>query len=175
MKHKVGDKVRIKSREWYEENKNESGDIDTIPVIFTECMAKYCGKTATIVEVDDTDGTCRVDIDDRCCWWSDDMFEGVVEDVAEDTNETENTEPTSFRRLTNELADTLERKNHDYGNSFADLFKKYGLVYPIIHLAEKLGRIETLAKQPNKVDGESIKDSLKDLAGYCILTLKEME
>lgn len=44
---KVGDKVRIKSREWYEANKDESG-IVRVPCGFTEEMARFCGKTLTI-------------------------------------------------------------------------------------------------------------------------------
>lgn len=170
MKHKVGDKVRIKSLEWYEKNKNEDGIVITESLCYVPEMAKYCGKEATVVEevVVELPSYYRLDIDNQQWRWTDEMFEGT-------TSETENTEPTSFRKLTDELADTLERKNHDYGNSFADLFKRYGMTYSVIHLAEKLGRIETLAKHPSKVDGESIKDSLKDLAGYCILTLKELQ
>lgn len=44
---KVGDKVRIKSREWYEANKDEFG-IVRVPCGFTEGMARFCGKTLTI-------------------------------------------------------------------------------------------------------------------------------
>lgn len=42
---KVGDKVKIKSREWYEKWKNEQGDIDGIGTHrFVPEMSRYCGK-----------------------------------------------------------------------------------------------------------------------------------
>lgn len=42
---KVGDKVKIKSREWYEKWKNEEGNINGMErQIFVSEMSKYCGK-----------------------------------------------------------------------------------------------------------------------------------
>lgn len=42
---KVGDKVKIKSREWYEKWKDEKGNIDGIGThSFLSSMSKYCGK-----------------------------------------------------------------------------------------------------------------------------------
>ena len=42
---KVGDKVKIKSREWYEKWKDEKGNIDGIGShSFLSSMSKYCGK-----------------------------------------------------------------------------------------------------------------------------------
>ena len=78
---------------------------------------------------------------------------------------------TEIRRKTGLLCDTLIRKNMDYANSFEELFKKYGMTYSLIHLEEKMKRIENLVGGENSVNNESIKDSLLDLAGYAILTL----
>ena len=72
MKHKVGDKVRIKSREWYEKNKNISGDIFCGDTLFISAMHRYCGNVATIISVD---GIYRLDIDNTKFGWSDEMFE----------------------------------------------------------------------------------------------------
>lgn len=41
--------------------------------------------------------------------------------------------------------------------------------------AEKLERINSLRKNEVKVKGESMKDSLYDLANYAILTIMELE
>ena len=41
--------------------------------------------------------------------------------------------------------------------------------------AEKLERINSLRKNEAKVKGESMKDSLYDLANYAILTIMELE
>lgn len=71
MKHKVGDRVRIKSKEWYEANKDESGDIDSCG--FTEMMQHYCGKVATIVGMDNY--SYLIDLDNGSYSWCDGMFE----------------------------------------------------------------------------------------------------
>ena len=49
---KVGDKVKIKSREWFEKWKDEYDDvmIEHLPKFFASGMSKYCGLTMTIKE-----------------------------------------------------------------------------------------------------------------------------
>lgn len=73
------------------------------------------------------------------------------------------------------LSDTLCRKNADYGDSFAVIFGEEGWPYAMGHLKEKMRRIDQLRKQEAKVNGESIMDSLMDLAGYCVLTVIELD
>ena len=43
-KFKVGDKVRVKSLEWYNSNKDMYGHIDRGTILFLEEMSEYCGK-----------------------------------------------------------------------------------------------------------------------------------
>lgn len=50
MKYKIGDKVRVKSLEWYNENKNISGYVNTY-CTFTPKMVKHCGKETVIKKV----------------------------------------------------------------------------------------------------------------------------
>lgn len=63
MKHKVGDKVRIKPKEWFERKG------------CPEDLAEYSGKSATVVHVNDFHGYYELDIDDRRYRWSEYMFE----------------------------------------------------------------------------------------------------
>ncbi len=44
MKYKVGDKVRVKSLEWYNENKDEFGDVRTPNNVFVPGMSRFVGK-----------------------------------------------------------------------------------------------------------------------------------
>lgn len=81
----------------------------------------------------------------------------------------------AFRAITNKMCDTFEAKNTDYGNSFHKLFEECGMTYAYGHMAEKLERINSLRKDKAKVKGESMKDSLFDLANYAILTIMELE
>lgn len=86
------------------------------------------------------------------------------------------TQEQLFGTILGELFDTYKRKNSDYGNTFETLFKEFGAVYAYFHMYEKLMRIKTLMSDlnPPKVQEESIKDSLKDLASYAILTLVQI-
>lgn len=81
----------------------------------------------------------------------------------------------AFRDITNGMYDTFKAKNHDYGNSFAELFKECGMTYAYGHMAEKLKRVKSLMSDEAKVKGESMKDSLLDLANYAILTIIELD
>ena len=81
----------------------------------------------------------------------------------------------AFRAITNKMCNTFEVKNHDYGDSFHKLFEECGMTYAYGHMAEKLERINSLRKNEAKVKGESMKDSLYDLANYAILTIMELE
>ena len=75
-----------------------------------------------------------------------------------------------------ELTDLYERKNHDYGDSFAKSFDEYGMTMPCIRLEDKLNRLKALTKNKQQmVDDEGIEDTLMDLANYAIMTLVEME
>ena len=80
-----------------------------------------------------------------------------------------------FKDITDKMYDTYKAKNEDYGNSFHKLFKKIGMTYAYGHLAEKLERVESLMNGEAKVKGESMRDSLLDLANYAILTIMELE
>ena len=51
MKYKVGDKVVIKSLDWYNINKNSKGKVG-VPLEFNSDMSKYCGMLATITNVE---------------------------------------------------------------------------------------------------------------------------
>ena len=88
-KLEVGQKVTIKSLDWYNANKNEdTGAIILDAEVFVEEMAEYCGKTATILDAfKDLDGESdaimyRIDLDNRGWNWTEEMFEPeMVEDV----------------------------------------------------------------------------------------------
>ena len=80
-----------------------------------------------------------------------------------------------FTEVYDRLTKTYIAKNADYGNSFTECYKKFGKAYAYGHIWEKMKRIESLRNQDAQVKGESIIDSLMDLANYCILTIMEME
>ena len=80
-----------------------------------------------------------------------------------------------FKSITDKMCDIYKKKNSDYGNSFSKLFKKCGMTYAYGHLAEKIERIDSLSNNEAKVQGESMIDSLYDLANYSILTIMEIE
>ncbi|QHZ54004.1 nucleotide modification associated domain-containing protein [Paenibacillus larvae] len=69
------------------------------------------------------------------------------------------------------LSDILIAKNTDYGDSYDKRIEEYGHVALLIRLEDKLERLKTLYKKGSHEVNETIDDTLKDLAGYCILEL----
>lgn len=74
-----------------------------------------------------------------------------------------------------ELNTLYENKNADYGDSFGKSYKEYGVTMSCIRLEDKLNRLKNLNKgEGQKVNDESIEDTLMDLANYAIMTLIEL-
>ena len=78
MKYNVGDKVRIKSLDWYNENKNKIGSIYFDHANFIPEMSRYCGEILTINRVVEEFEQYLVS---ECAFlWTDEMIEGLVEE-----------------------------------------------------------------------------------------------
>lgn len=82
-----------------------------------------------------------------------------------------------FRRISQDLANLYSLKNEDYGDSFGRSVEKYGLISALTRISDKFNRLESLilAHGNAKVSDESLDDTLKDLAAYCIMTLVARE
>jgi hypothetical protein len=81
-KYKIGQKVRVKSIDWYHHNKDTFGGVcvgDKKPK-FTYGMSKYCGLVLTIDDHSEYEGEYYMIEDDGVYTWTDEMFEGVVDD-----------------------------------------------------------------------------------------------
>lgn len=66
-----------------------------------------------------------------------------------------------------EINNLYERKNHDYGDSFHQTFVEEGMAMARIRLGDKFSRFKTLSRGgEQKVNDESIRDTLIDLANY---------
>ena len=82
-KYKIGQKVRVKSLDWYNNNKEDGlGGVrigDKKPK-FTYAMSKYCGQVLTVDDLSEYEGEYYMIEDDGIHVWADEMFEGVVDD-----------------------------------------------------------------------------------------------
>lgn len=77
LKYKVGDRVRIKSIDWYNENKNKYGNIICGYMPFTSEMSIYCGEALTICDIKDEFSYYHMK---KCEYmFTDEMIEGLVE------------------------------------------------------------------------------------------------
>ena len=82
----------------------------------------------------------------------------------------------TFRDIIEEMAKTYEKKNADYGDSFGISVRKYGNIAALTRMSDKFNRIENLILNDNaQVKDESLLDSLKDLACYCVMTVMAIE
>ena len=81
-----------------------------------------------------------------------------------------------FKKIATGLGELYEKKNKAYGGSFSDTYKKLGIVSAVTRISDKYNRLCNLATNPD-IDnlGESLEDTLRDMASYCIMTVIEFE
>ena len=80
-----------------------------------------------------------------------------------------------FKKIATELGELYEKKNNAYGNSFTETFKKLGIISAVTRISDKYNRLCNLSTNPD-IDnlGESLEDTLRDMASYCIMTVMEL-
>lgn len=94
----------------------------------------------------------------------------LIENIQTDM-ETTNTNVKKFNEIVCKMADTYEKKNADYGDSFGQTCDEFGIIAAIVRMNDKTNRIKQLSKKNALVTDESIKDTILDLANYAVMTL----
>jgi hypothetical protein len=81
-----------------------------------------------------------------------------------------------FKQIATELGELYDKKNTAYGNSFSETFNKLGIISAVTRISDKYNRLCNLATNTNIDDlGESLEDTLRDMASYCIMTVMELK
>ena len=81
MKYKVGDRVRIKSLDWYNENKDQHGKVACGYHVFTEDMSKFCGCTMIVCS---RSNLGVMTMGGSASYWTDEMIEGLADAEPQD-------------------------------------------------------------------------------------------
>lgn len=82
-----------------------------------------------------------------------------------------------FTEITRGMRDIYLKKNSDYGDSFSKSLDEFGQVAFIVRASDKMERMKSLHVRSQVVDDESLEDTVRDLANYCVMFLmwKQME
>ena len=74
------------------------------------------------------------------------------------------------------MNDLYIKKNHDYGNSFTETYRKLGIISAVTRMLDKMNRIVSLVtKDKQEVNDESLRDTLIDLANYAVMAIMELD
>jgi len=78
-----------------------------------------------------------------------------------------------FLKQHTELYKIFLQKNSAYGASYQD----YGAIGVLVRMNDKINRLRTITKSSVSIDcgDETLRDTLKDLANYCVLALLELD
>lgn len=87
-----------------------------------------------------------------------------------------NSKVERFKQLTGEMCALYARKNKDYGDSFTEMYKEWGPMYPMSRMQEKLRRATQILRSGEaQVTEEKVTDTLLDLANYALMTIMELK
>lgn len=82
----------------------------------------------------------------------------------------------TFKDLLDELLETYEKKNADYGDSFKKTHLEFGEIAGLVRISDKMNRLVSLSKKtPDSQNYESKRDTYMDLANYCLMQVLVME
>lgn len=82
----------------------------------------------------------------------------------------------TFKDLLDELLETYEKKNTDYGDSFKKTHLQFGEIAGLVRISDKVNRLISLSeKTPDSQNYESKRDTYMDLANYCLMQVLVME
>ena len=81
-----------------------------------------------------------------------------------------------FKQIAQDITALYEKKDRAYGNSFGETYEKLGIISAVTRISDKYNRLCNLAVNKD-IDnlGESLEDTLKDMAAYCIMTIVAMK
>ena len=81
-----------------------------------------------------------------------------------------------FKKIANDISELYEAKDRCYNNSFGETYEKLGIISAVTRISDKYNRLCNLAVNKD-IDnlGESLEDTLKDMAAYCIMTIIAMK
>ncbi len=185
----VGDYVKVKSNLFVTVTKNIyasickvvdkfglDGDINSPIYIIRTCDKNWYNVAVTHYAIEkiepDVEMLSQIEvIDENACkkmhdfCYGKDALKGVKTPI----------EVQDFEQVTSEMRELYKQKNHDYGNSFGRSFQKYGLISAITRMSDKWERIDSLCQKQAEVKDESIRDTLIDLANYCVMTVMELD
>jgi hypothetical protein len=80
-----------------------------------------------------------------------------------------------FSEILLEMREMYEKKNSDYGNSFAETIQEFGFIPAVARINDKMQRVKKMVKGEQMNINESMRDNLLDIANYCILTIMEID
>ena len=107
------------------------------------------------------------------------FFQAAIDDFESQSASSKQLEALmgEFGRITDEMAALYQRKNMDYGNSFGRTYRELGIISAVTRMSDKMERMKRLARKPEaqQVADESLRDTIRDLACYAVMTLMEMD
>lgn len=76
MKYKIGDRVKIKSLDWYNKNKDQHEQVACGYHVFTKDMSKFCGYTMIVCN---RTNLGVMTMGGSASYWTDEMIEDIAD------------------------------------------------------------------------------------------------
>ena len=161
-------KEKVDALEWYCDHCGDTCDKCELKNMYDKETDEFTDNYACAFnEMDD-------DMLDKIYGWYKELDPASYEN-AEAKHDTIEPKVARHYSICHKLNQVYKAKNHDYGDSFGDTYKKLGIISAVTRLSDKMNRLMSLAVSHDaQVKDEKIEDTLLDMANYAIMTLIEL-